>query len=146
MLTKELTLLIIFTSSLQTTSVTWGIFTSSFISTSSATRPMPDHGRDTRERNSQAEAQRERQREKEGGEREREFSLSIRRVCLKHIIIMEICKAPTLWLKALNKHTHIMFIDMENIIPPPPLGPGAETSPPPPKKKKMKISTRVFKH
>ena len=28
------------------------------------------------------------------------------------IIIMEICKAPTLWLKALNKHSikHIMYI------------------------------------
>ena len=35
------------------------------------------------------------------------------------IIIMEIRKAPTLWLKALNKHTHIMFIEMENVIPPP---------------------------
>ena len=30
-------------------------------------------------------------------------------------IIMEICKAPTLRLKALNKHTHIMYIEMENI-------------------------------
>ena len=30
---------------------------------------------------------------------------------------MEICKAPTLWLKALNKHTHIMYIEMENVIP-----------------------------
>ena len=29
---------------------------------------------------------------------------------------MEICKAPTLWLKALNKHTHIMYIEMENVI------------------------------
>ena len=31
------------------------------------------------------------------------------------IIIMEICKAPTLRLKALNKHsiTHIMNIEME---------------------------------
>ena len=31
------------------------------------------------------------------------------------IIIMEICKAPTLRLKALNKHsiTHIMYIEME---------------------------------
>ena len=28
------------------------------------------------------------------------------------IIIMEICKAPTLWLKALTKHTHIMYIKM----------------------------------
>ena len=26
------------------------------------------------------------------------------------------CKAPTLRLKALNKHTHIMYIEMENII------------------------------
>ena len=32
------------------------------------------------------------------------------------IIIMEICKAPTLQLKALNKHTHIMYIEMENVI------------------------------
>ena len=32
------------------------------------------------------------------------------------IIIMEICKAPTLQLKALNKHTHIMYIKMENVI------------------------------
>ena len=31
-------------------------------------------------------------------------------------IIMEICKAPTLRLKALNKHTHIMYIEMENVI------------------------------
>ena len=29
---------------------------------------------------------------------------------------MEICKAPTLRLKALNKHTHIMYIEMENGI------------------------------
>ena len=29
---------------------------------------------------------------------------------------MEICKAPTLRLKALNKHTHIMYIEMENVI------------------------------
>ena len=29
------------------------------------------------------------------------------------IIIMELCKAPTLWLKALNKHTHIMYIEKE---------------------------------
>ena len=34
------------------------------------------------------------------------------------IIIMEICKASTLRLKALNKHTHIMYIEMENVIPP----------------------------
>ena len=32
------------------------------------------------------------------------------------IIIMEVCKAPTLRLKALNKHTHIMYIEMENVI------------------------------
>ena len=34
------------------------------------------------------------------------------------IIIMEICKAPTLRLKALNKHsiTHVMYIEMENVI------------------------------
>ena len=31
------------------------------------------------------------------------------------IIIMEICKTPTLRLKALNKHTHIMYIKMENV-------------------------------
>ena len=31
-------------------------------------------------------------------------------------IVMEICKAPTLRLKALNKHTHIMYIEMENVI------------------------------
>ena len=30
--------------------------------------------------------------------------------------MMEICKAPTLWLKALNKPTHIMYIEMENVI------------------------------
>ena len=29
---------------------------------------------------------------------------------------MEICKAPTLRLKALNKHTYIMYIEMENVI------------------------------
>ena len=29
---------------------------------------------------------------------------------------MEICKAHTLRLKALNKHTHIMYIEMENVI------------------------------
>ena len=31
---------------------------------------------------------------------------------------MEICKAHTLWLKALNKPgiTHIMYIEMENFI------------------------------
>ena len=32
------------------------------------------------------------------------------------VIIMEICKAPTLQLKALNKQTHIMYIEMENVI------------------------------
>ena len=26
------------------------------------------------------------------------------------------CKAPTLRLKALNQHTHILYIDMENVI------------------------------
>ena len=31
-------------------------------------------------------------------------------------IEIEICKAPTLRLKALNKHTHIMYIEMENVI------------------------------
>ena len=34
------------------------------------------------------------------------------------LILMEICKAPTLWLNALNKHTHIMYIEMKNVIPP----------------------------
>ena len=29
---------------------------------------------------------------------------------------MEICKSPTLQLKALYKHTHIMYIEMENVI------------------------------
>ena len=29
---------------------------------------------------------------------------------------MEICKAPTLRLKALNKHAHIMYIEMENVM------------------------------
>ena len=29
---------------------------------------------------------------------------------------MEIYKAPTLRLKALNKHTHIMYIETENVI------------------------------
>ena len=29
---------------------------------------------------------------------------------------MEICKAPTLRLKVLNKQTHIMYIEMENVI------------------------------
>ena len=44
-----------------------------------------------------------------------------------NIIIMEICKALTLRLKALNKHTHIMYIEMENVT----------------KKKKKYISTSV---
>ena len=30
--------------------------------------------------------------------------------------MMDICKAPTLRLKALNKHTHIMYIEMENVV------------------------------
>ena len=34
----------------------------------------------------------------------------------RQTIIMEICKAPTLQLKALNKRTHIMHIEMENVI------------------------------
>ena len=29
---------------------------------------------------------------------------------------METCKTSTLRLKALNKHTHIMYIEMENAI------------------------------
>ena len=33
------------------------------------------------------------------------------------IIIMDICKVPTLRLRALNKHTHIMYIEIENVIP-----------------------------
>ena len=39
------------------------------------------------------------------------------------MIIKEICKAPTLRLKALNKHsiTYILYIEMENVIPPLPL-------------------------
>ena len=34
-----------------------------------------------------------------------------------NIIIIEICKAPTLRLKALNNHsiTHIMYIEMEKL-------------------------------
>ena len=32
------------------------------------------------------------------------------------IIIMDICKAPTLRFKALNKHTHIIYIERENVI------------------------------
>ena len=36
-------------------------------------------------------------------------------ICVS-VIIMEICNAPTLLLKALNKHTHIMYIEMENVI------------------------------
>ena len=45
------------------------------------------------------------------------------------IIIIEICKAPTLRLKALNKHTHIMYIEMENVI-----------------QKNIKKYRQVFKH
>ena len=37
-------------------------------------------------------------------------------VTLIIILIMEICKAPTLRLIALNKHTHIMYIETENVI------------------------------
>ena len=44
-----------------------------------------------------------------------------------YIIIMDICEAPTLRLKALNKNTRIMYIEMENVI----------------KKIKMYISTSV---
>ena len=43
---------------------------------------------------------------------------------------MKICKAPTLRLKALNKHTHIMYIEMENVI----------------QKKLICIYRQVFKH
>ena len=42
--------------------------------------------------------------------------MAIRRDSLIIIIIMEICKAPTLRLKALNKHTHIMYIEMKSVI------------------------------
>ena len=31
---------------------------------------------------------------------------------------MEIYQAPTLRLKVLNKRTHIMYIEMENVTPP----------------------------
>ena len=41
---------------------------------------------------------------------------------------MEICKAPTLRLKTLNKYTHIMYIGMENVS------------------KKKKIYRQGFKH
>ena len=34
----------------------------------------------------------------------------------KAALIMQICKAPPLRLKALNKHTHVMYIEMENVI------------------------------
>ena len=33
------------------------------------------------------------------------------------IVIMELCKAPTLRHKVLNKHTYIMYIEMENVTP-----------------------------
>ena len=38
-------------------------------------------------------------------------------IILITIIMKEICKAPTLGLKALKKHntTHVMYIEMENI-------------------------------
>ena len=42
---------------------------------------------------------------------------------------METCKAPTLRLKALNKHAHMMYIEMENVI-----------------KKRRSIYRQVFKH
>ena len=40
------------------------------------------------------------------------------RNCVIIIIIMEICKAPSLRLKELTKHNviHIMYIEMENVI------------------------------
>jgi len=37
-------------------------------------------------------------------------------VLLVIITIMEICKAPILRLKALSRHTHIMYIEMETVI------------------------------
>ena len=43
---------------------------------------------------------------------------------------MEICKAPTLRRKALNKHTHIVYLEMENVI----------------KKNPQCIYQQVFKH
>ena len=43
---------------------------------------------------------------------------------------MEICKAPTLRLKVLNNHTHIMYIEMENVI----------------QKNNIYIYRQVFKH
>ena len=46
---------------------------------------------------------------------------------------MEICKTPSLRLKALNKHTHIMYIEMENVIKNK-------------KKKKKKKKKKGFKH
>ena len=45
---------------------------------------------------------------------------------------MEICKACTLQLKALNKHTHRMYIEMEYVI-----------QKKKKRKKEEKISTRV---
>ena len=39
-------------------------------------------------------------------------------VLVQIIILIKICNAPTLRLKALNKHriTHVMYIEMENVI------------------------------
>ena len=46
------------------------------------------------------------------------FQISTWGIIITVIIIIEICKVPTLWLKALNKHSiaHTMYIKMENVI------------------------------
>ena len=46
-----------------------------------------------------------------------EFSDTVS-IYIQHMIIMEISKAPTLWLKALNKQnlTHVMYIKMKKVI------------------------------
>ena len=53
-------------------------------------------------------------------EKQRDKETERQRPSNRHIIIMimiEFCKAPTLRLKALNKHSvkHIMYIEMENV-------------------------------
>ena len=68
-----------------------------------------------RERGRESERASERERERE---RERRPSYGSDPDCSLLIIVMDICKASTLRLKALNKHnmTHIMSIDIENVI------------------------------
>ena len=44
------------------------------------------------------------------------FEFVVCGICWCVITIMEMCKAPTLRLKVLNKHTHIMYIEVENGI------------------------------